>query len=350
MLSWSVFFMNSDKTIYGRFGRAHPQTKRAKKDSNPNHTVAGLRAALEKALEVHATYQKNPEILGPALAGKTGPKPRWRFADKTPAARKYGRLERITQNRHGCVHCHEVIRTAIDSHFMTKTPIPDRMLWMYPRPHVLGLTMDSRKRAIVRAVEAGFAGRHGRSADRRRADHDEWPAAAVDRRHPVDPAHHARRGWRAAGHGQQGKRDDREDDALGPGLAPGRRLRLAIPHGGVCRLAVGRREPPGPSARRAGQPPLPALVQEDQSGRPQDTGTRRRHHGSGRKDGNGSQRAARLPDAGQATGLDRQADRAPQQRAREPLLPDSQEAAGSPRGIRGCASGSWAPDTWGGST
>ena len=31
-LSWSVFFMNADKTIYGRFGSAHPQAKRAKRD------------------------------------------------------------------------------------------------------------------------------------------------------------------------------------------------------------------------------------------------------------------------------------------------------------------------------
>ena len=162
MLSWSVFFMNADKTIYGRFGRAHPKTKRNKKDSNPNHTAPGLQAAIEAALEMHKQYQADPDTVGKTLAGKTGPMPRWRFAEKTPAAKKYGRLERITEGHNGCVHCHEVLRTAIDSHFMTKKAVPDRMLWLYPRPHVVGLTMDNTKRAHVTSVTPdSVAGRAG---------------------------------------------------------------------------------------------------------------------------------------------------------------------------------------------
>ena len=45
-LSWSVMFLHADKTIYGRYGTAHPQAKRSRKDSNTNHTLEGLRAAL----------------------------------------------------------------------------------------------------------------------------------------------------------------------------------------------------------------------------------------------------------------------------------------------------------------
>jgi len=145
-LSWAVFFMNPDKTIYGRFGRAHPKTKRDKTDSNPNHTVAGLKAALTRALELHESYANDPKSVGPALAGKTGAEPRWRFAEKTPAARKYKRLRRLKSvagEGEGCVHCHEVQRTAIDSYIMKRIDLPDSMLWMYPRPHVLGLTFDN---------------------------------------------------------------------------------------------------------------------------------------------------------------------------------------------------------------
>ena len=158
-LSWSLFFMNGDKTIYGRFGRAHPNSRMAKEDSNPNHTLAGMKAALRKALEVHDGYSNEPRKWRPALAGKTGPTPQWRFAEKTPAARKYKRLRRVEpgKNQRGCVHCHEVQRTAIDSMFMTGQRLPDRMLWLYPRPHVLGLTLDNRHSARVQRVAPGSA-------------------------------------------------------------------------------------------------------------------------------------------------------------------------------------------------
>ena len=150
-LSWSLFFMNGDKTIYGRFGRAHPKTKRNRKDSNPNHTLDGLKAALQRALEVHDAYSRDKKFWGEKLAGKTGPKPRWPYAEKTPAARKYKRLKRIdpSGDGKGCVHCHEVQRTLIDSYFMKKIPVPDKMLWMYPCPETIGLWFDNRHAARV---------------------------------------------------------------------------------------------------------------------------------------------------------------------------------------------------------
>jgi len=154
-LSWSVFFMNGDTTIYGRFGRANPLTKRAEKDSNPNHTLEGLRAALAKALETHAGYTKEPDAWTAALGGKTGPEPRWRFAEATPAAKKYGRMKRTEGGAEGCVHCHEVQRVTIDSMFMESLELPDNMLWVYPRVHVLGLTMDNRHCARVTGVAPG---------------------------------------------------------------------------------------------------------------------------------------------------------------------------------------------------
>lgn len=162
MLSWAVFFMNADKTIYGRYGRAHPQTKRNKADSNPNPTMESLRAAVTGALELHTRYTADPKGQGKVLAGKTGPTPRWRFAEKTPSAKKYGRLQRIQKDDHNCVHCHEVLRTAIDSHFMTKKRVPDRMLWLYPRPAVLGLTLDNKHKARITKVEPeSFAAKAG---------------------------------------------------------------------------------------------------------------------------------------------------------------------------------------------
>lgn len=152
LLSWSVFFMNADKTIYGRYGSAHQDTKRAQRDSNPNHTPRGLAAAMRRALELHEGYAAAPAAWKPRLAPKTGPEPRWRFAERTPAARKYGRLKRSGGGAEGCVHCHEVARVTIDSHLLGGIDIPDSMLWMYPRPHVLGLDFETDHCARVARI------------------------------------------------------------------------------------------------------------------------------------------------------------------------------------------------------
>src|SRR5688572_20144201 len=61
-LSFSALFFNADKTIYGRFGswthQKHSQDK----------NVAGFKAALEAALELHRGYPGNKALL----AGKQG--------------------------------------------------------------------------------------------------------------------------------------------------------------------------------------------------------------------------------------------------------------------------------------
>ncbi len=152
LLSWSLFFMNGDKTIYGRFGTASPQANRSKRDSNDSHTLTGMRAALKGALAVHDQYMTDREAMGKRLAQKTGPKPLWRYAEKTPAAKKYGRMGRARGKKGSCVHCHEVQRVAIDSYFMKKKALPDRMLWMYPHPEVVGLSLDRDQSARVVSV------------------------------------------------------------------------------------------------------------------------------------------------------------------------------------------------------
>jgi len=181
LLSWSLFFMNGDKTIYGRFGTASPQAKRSKRDSNNNHTMAGLKAALKNALEIHDAYMADRGALAKRLAKKTGPKPLWRYAEKTPAAKKYGRLKRVRGNRQQtCVHCHEVQRTAIDSYFMTRRKLPDRMLWMYPHPEVVGLTLSRDHSARVVSVAAdSAAARAGLKAGDDLASFDGQPLVSV---------------------------------------------------------------------------------------------------------------------------------------------------------------------------
>ena len=111
-------------------------------DSNPNHTVAGLKAALRRALVVHAAY---PEGSGQAMAriaggARPGPEPRMADHRRSIARRqlKYGRLatnHRCTDQR-GCAHCHEIQRAAASIRTLLTGKKRDRddMLWVYPHP------------------------------------------------------------------------------------------------------------------------------------------------------------------------------------------------------------------------
>lgn len=163
MLSWSVFLMHGDGTIYARYGSAHEDAKRSKRDSNTHNTLAGLKATLRAVLQVHESLPKDPKAILQTFAGKRGAAWPWKYAEATPAAKKHKRLRRVDgRDTKGCVHCHEVQRVLLDSFIMKGKAIPDSMLWMYPHPEWVGLTMDhDTARRVARvapdspAAEAG---------------------------------------------------------------------------------------------------------------------------------------------------------------------------------------------------
>src|SRR5258705_12179242 len=57
-LTFAAFFLNADRTVYGRFGTRSEQ-KRADKDI----TMDGFRAAMAGALELHRNYPANKSSL-----------------------------------------------------------------------------------------------------------------------------------------------------------------------------------------------------------------------------------------------------------------------------------------------
>ena len=77
-ISFAAYFLNPDKTIYGRFGTRSDQ-KNAEKDIS----MEGLRKAMLAALELHAAYPANKS----ALAGKRGATPRYQPSPPTAAIR-----------------------------------------------------------------------------------------------------------------------------------------------------------------------------------------------------------------------------------------------------------------------
>lgn len=145
--SFAAFMLNADKTIYGRFGTRSHRTEWIGDVSLP-----GLAAALQGALELHAGYPANRE----SLAGKRGPAPLAErpemFAslkDKYTASLNYeGDVVR------SCIHCHQIGDAIRDQYRTGGKPIPDEVLFPYPHPKSVGVTLNPGTRATITAVAA----------------------------------------------------------------------------------------------------------------------------------------------------------------------------------------------------
>lgn len=143
--TWCAFFLNADRTIYGRYGTRASRGA----DEGVDVSVAGFEKALEGALEIHAGYPANKA----SLEGKRGQPPpaseirsfrvfKSRFAEDPPR---------------GCAHCHHVWEALRSVPREAKKPLPDDLMWPYAKPDRLGLTLELDERTTVKAVAAGSA-------------------------------------------------------------------------------------------------------------------------------------------------------------------------------------------------
>jgi serine protease Do len=126
-LTWFVFFLNADETIYGRYGG------RDASDAEARLSTKGLRYAMDKALEAH----KSPSAAQ-ALSGKP------QRAEDFAAASKH----------RGCIHCHNVneFRRAD----LKAAGTWDRAsVWVYPLPENVGIELDVDRGDLVKAIRAG---------------------------------------------------------------------------------------------------------------------------------------------------------------------------------------------------
>lgn len=152
-MSFAVFFLNADRTIYGRYGTRSKKPKEADSDIS----LEGLAAAMEAVLSLHEDYPANRA----SLAAKTGPKPLFPVPEKMPALAETGRFrselaegdkKTISQS---CIHCHQ-IRDAERSHyFSNRKPLPPEVMYPWPMPEVIGLELDRTKAATVKSVKPG---------------------------------------------------------------------------------------------------------------------------------------------------------------------------------------------------
>jgi serine protease Do len=144
--SFSVFLLNADGTIYGRFGTRSHRTL-----WTDDVSVEGLARSLEGALALHAQYPKNRA----ALTAKKGPAPSFAAPELYPLLKtKYSSQLDYTGNVvKSCIHCHQVGDAQRQWYRDQGGPFPEKVLFPYPHPKSLGLILDPKERASVLRVE-----------------------------------------------------------------------------------------------------------------------------------------------------------------------------------------------------
>jgi len=144
--SFAVFLLNGDGTIYGRFG-----TRSSRKEWIGDVSIEGLGEALRGALELHAGYPANKE----KLAAKRGPAPVVSAPENFPTLKERynSKIDFTKPVVQKCIHCHQIGDALRDWHRQNGGTIPEQVLFSYPHPRVVGLTLDPQHKARVLRVE-----------------------------------------------------------------------------------------------------------------------------------------------------------------------------------------------------
>ena len=143
--SFAVFFLNADGAIYGRFG-----TRSHRTDWLGDVSLNGLAKALQGALELHQNYDK----VKASLAAKQGKPLEVASPELYPSLKgKFTNALNYEGNVvKSCIHCHQIGDARREYYWNQKKPIPERVLYPYPHPKVVGLIMDPEERATIKSV------------------------------------------------------------------------------------------------------------------------------------------------------------------------------------------------------
>lgn len=146
-LSFTTMFFNGDGTVYGRYGSWSHQ-----KDAQ-NKATAAYKRALESVLALHKGYPANKT----ALAGKQGAPLDFKTPLDIPTLGSKYRADLDWNGKvvPSCVHCHQ-ITDALRLHYRNKKEsIPEELLYSWPSPETVGLTLAQDDVARVESVAAG---------------------------------------------------------------------------------------------------------------------------------------------------------------------------------------------------
>ena len=144
-MSFAAFFLAADKTILGRYGTRSAKPKEADKDIS----LEGLREAMKAALALHADI----ETHRPALVKKRGPEPAHATPLDFPSLDRFEeKLDYEGKLAGSCVHCHMIPEAERKEFREARKPIPDRLLYPWPNPSVVGMSLRNDKRATLETI------------------------------------------------------------------------------------------------------------------------------------------------------------------------------------------------------
>lgn len=147
-LTFAAFFMNADKTLYGRYG-----TRSSQKEAERDISIEGFAKAMQKALELHKAYPANKA----SLAGKIAPFSEFKTPQDFPhlEGRFQPWLDFEGKVAASCIHCHMVGEANRRFHRSKGTNFDDKTIYPWPMPDVLGISLDPTEIARVNTVRPG---------------------------------------------------------------------------------------------------------------------------------------------------------------------------------------------------
>lgn len=146
-MTFAMFLMNADGTIYGRFG-----SRSDMKEADREISIDGLGKTLAAALELHKGYPANKS----SFVAKTGPAPRFNRPEEYPSLKgRYQPTLDAAKPVQSCMHCHQALEAERKMFRAARQPIPDEFLYTWPMPDVVGLSLDPKEKARVRRVAPG---------------------------------------------------------------------------------------------------------------------------------------------------------------------------------------------------
>jgi serine protease Do len=146
-LSLTAMIFHADGTVIGRFGSWQHQKNK------DDRATDGFRAALTAALGIHKNYPANKATL----AGKQGGDVRFMTPVAIPLlAGRYNKdLDWQGKVVQSCVHCHQIGDALRATLREERKPMPDQLIYPFPAPETIGLTLAPDQAARVTAVAAG---------------------------------------------------------------------------------------------------------------------------------------------------------------------------------------------------
>ncbi len=141
-LNWAAMFINADGTVYARYGTQSAEGPDA------FNSIEGLQQTMKRVLKLHENYPNNKS----ELAGKRAKQKPYKTALEMPGLPGSSAQFQQQTTRRNCIHCH-MIHDAENEHAQKSGTFKQDMLWRYPLPNNIGVSVDAKHGCRITRVE-----------------------------------------------------------------------------------------------------------------------------------------------------------------------------------------------------